>query len=154
MDNLLDLNTTGIMYTAKKMRDVYGGKPYNFVVTLSAIAELPMPGYALYGASKAALDNYFSALRLEEKKTKHVYQRIYPVATKTSFFKRADAKYMPWPVQNPEHVAKSIVKGIKKNRKKIYPSFLYKWGKRLAPLFFNIYLRNQRKKFEAYEKNK
>ncbi|MGM0435785.1 MAG: SDR family NAD(P)-dependent oxidoreductase [Bacillota bacterium] len=154
MENLLELNTTGIMYTAKKMQEVYGDKPYNFMVTLSAIAELPMPGYALYGASKAALDNYFSAVRLEEKKTGHVYQRVYPVATRTDFFNRADAKYMPWPVQNPEHVAKKIVKGIRKDKKKIYPSFLYKWGKRITPWFFKIYLRNQRKKFEAHETNK
>ncbi len=150
MKDLLKVNTSGVMYSAKKMQEVYGEKPFNFVVTLSAIAELPMPGYALYGASKAALDNYFSAIRLEEKKTNHTYQRVYPVATRTDFFDRADAKYLPWPVQSPEHVAKKITTGILKNKKKIYPSFLYKWGKRLAPWFFKIYLMNQRKKFEQH----
>ena len=152
-ETLLKVNTSHIMYSAQKMMDIYGDKPYNFVVTLSAIAELPMPGFALYGASKAALDNYFSAVRLEEKKTKHVYQRVYPVATKTKFFDRADAKYLPWPVHSAEHVAKKITKGIKNNKKKIYPSFMYKWGKRLAPWFFLIYLRNLRKKFEQYNEN-
>jgi len=154
MDTLLNLNTKGIMHTAKKMREVYGDKPYNFLVTLSAIAELPMPGYALYGASKAALDNYFSAVALEEKKTSHIYQRVYPVATRTDFFNRADAKYTPWPVQNADHVAKKIVKGIRKDKRKIYPSALYKWGKRLAPWFFKIYLRKQRNKFEAHKQSK
>lgn len=53
------------------------------------------------------------------------FQVVFPIATKTSFFKNAGNSPTPWPSQEPSVVAKVIMKGIKKNRNNIYPSKLF-----------------------------
>ena len=46
---------------------------------------------------------------------------MYPIVTKTDFFNRAGYKGKTWFAQRPVTVAKAIVRGIKKEKKKIYP---------------------------------
>lgn len=146
IEDIFALNTLGAIYSATKMKEAFSKRGFNFVVIASAVSFLSMPGYALYSATKAALRAFMDGIRLESPK-REVYQIVFPVATKTPFFERANQEHMPWPVQTSDHVAKTVIKGIKKDTKNIYPSKLFKYGFKLAPWFFAIYVKIQTRKF-------
>lgn len=153
-ETIMATNATSVFYSAKRMKDLNHDRPFNFMATSSAIGRLPMPGYALYGATKAAVDNFMRAANLESTRKDQVYQTVFPVATDTDFFDKANAKTRPWPVQSPEKVARKMVKGIMKNKKEVHPFGLFKWTNRLCPLFFKPYLRKQRSNFLKHGKTK
>ncbi len=151
---IIDTNVTSVMYTAAKMREIQSDKPFNFMVTLSAVSFVSMPGYALYSATKAALRAFVEALRFEVK-SNQIIQAVYPVATETNFFKVADQSRKPWPVQSVDRVVKSMLKGLEKDKKDIYPSKLFKWSHRLTPWFYRFYLKREQKHFlNTMESNK
>ncbi|HHX61082.1 MAG TPA: SDR family NAD(P)-dependent oxidoreductase [Epulopiscium sp.] len=54
-------------------------KPFQFVVTASAISYLPLPGYALYSGTKHAIQGFFEAARHELPKHQ-VITLIHPIA--------------------------------------------------------------------------
>ncbi|HYX39643.1 MAG TPA: SDR family oxidoreductase [Oligoflexus sp.] len=55
------------IYTFQKVRDLAAGQPFRVVVTASAMGYLPIPGYAVYGATKASIVSFSQALRWVEK---------------------------------------------------------------------------------------
>ncbi len=142
--NIMDLNLNQVIMQAVEMRQRYSS--FQFMVTLSAVSFLSMPGYALYGASKAGLKAFIDSYRYEVD-AEQVFQSVYPVATKTDFFNRANQSHKPWPVQDADHVAKVMIKGLKTKKKNIYPSKLFKWGLTLAPWAFGPYVKRQQKIF-------
>ncbi len=146
IESLLFLNTHAVIYSAIKMKSHYQERPFRFVATLSAMSYVSMPGYALYGASKAALRGFFDAYQLELSANQMIHT-VYPVATKTEFFDRASSEHMPWPVQSSDHVAKTIVSGIKRHKAKIYPSKLFMIGIRYFPWAFKFYIKAETKRF-------
>ena len=84
-----------------------------------------VPGYALYSATKAALDRFAEGFRFEKEKNGHV-MLVYPIATRTNFFNVAgESVPIAFPVQEPSTVARAIIKGIKRDKKSVYPSFLF-----------------------------
>ncbi len=147
IDNILDTNTRSVIYSAVKMRELYHDQPFAFMATLSAVSYLSMPGYALYSASKAALRGFFDSFELEFTRSDQQLLRVYPVATKTPFFTRAKQTHKPWPVQSPEHVVRTMIKGLKKDKKHIYPSKLFKWSYKLFPFFYRLYIAKERRTF-------
>ena len=150
---IMATNAVSVFYSAKRMKDLNRDRPFNFMVTSSAIGRLPMPGYALYGATKAAVDNFIRAAHLERERKDHTFQAVYPVATDTKFFKKASAETKPWPVQTPDKVARKMLKGLKKNKKEIHPFKIFKWANRLCPFCFKPYLLKQRASFFKHEKS-
>ncbi|MFW5894788.1 MAG: SDR family NAD(P)-dependent oxidoreductase [Bacillota bacterium] len=146
VQSIMETNAISVFYSAMRMQTINETRPFNFMVTSSAIARLPMPGFALYGATKAAVDNFIKAANLEKVRKDHVFQAVFPVATHTQFFNKANA-HRPWPVQTPEKVARKMIKGLKRNKKAIHPLPLFKWMKRLCPFCFKPYLYNERRKF-------
>ncbi len=146
IESIFKLNTFSVIYSVTKMKECFAKEGFNFIVVASAVSFLSMPGYALYSATKASLRGFMDAIRLESPK-QEVYQTVFPVATKTAFFDRANQETMPWPVQTSDHVAKSIINGIKRDQKRIYPSKLFKYGFKLAPWFFTLYVKIQTRKF-------
>ena len=123
---IFDTNVLSPIYAAEKMKEVCGSRPYNFVVTASAMGLLSLPGYALYSGTKAALRGFADAYRYELGKNQH-FQVVYPVATRTRFFDRAGGETtpVPWPTQTPEEVAERIIAGIERDQKHIHPSKLF-----------------------------
>ncbi len=112
-------------YAVEKMAVLNREREYMVMITASAMAKLPLPGYALYSSTKAALDSFAGAYRYELA-GKGIISVVYPIATKTEFFKTAGHKTpVPWPTQSPAAVAKAMIAGIRKNRKRIYPSKLF-----------------------------
>ncbi|HKL47935.1 MAG TPA: SDR family NAD(P)-dependent oxidoreductase, partial [Candidatus Izemoplasmatales bacterium] len=122
---LFDLNVKAVMQALDLMKGQYPSQAFTFVTLSSAMAYWPLPGYASYAASKAAITNFMKAYRYELPKNQKLIL-VYPVATKTNFFKTSGQNHPAWMTQTPDHVGKVIVKGIKKGKKDIYPSFLFR----------------------------
>ncbi len=140
MDQIFKVNVHSPIYTAIKMRLLHPDTPYKVVVTASAIGKLGLPGYALYGATKSAVDRFAEAYRYELPDPASL-ALVYPIATKTQFFQEA-ARHTaptPWPSQTPQQVAKAILRGIEKDQKSINPSLIYQvffvLGRLIPPLF-------------------
>ena len=143
---IVNTNMMSVLYSAQKLKALKGDEPFNFMVTLSAVSYLSMPGYALYGMTKMGLRGFIESWRMELNKGQ-IAQAVYPVATKTAFFNRAEQSRKPWPVQEADHVAKVMLKGLKKDRRQIFPSKLFKFGFKLFPWGFKPYIAQERKAF-------
>ncbi|MFP4078283.1 MAG: SDR family NAD(P)-dependent oxidoreductase [Candidatus Izemoplasmataceae bacterium] len=153
IQSIMATNVTSVFYSAMIMKTLNETRAFNFMVTASAIARLPMAGFALYGATKAAVDNFIRAANLERVRKDHTFQAVFPIATNTRFFHKADAQ-QPWPVQTPEKVARKMIRGLKRNKKEIHPFPLLKWTQRLCPVCIRPYVLNERRKFYKSERDK
>lgn len=153
IEKIFKTNAYSVMYSAMKMKELYYDKPYNFVCTSSAMGFLSLPGYSLYSATKAALRGFADAYRYELNKNQH-FQVVFPIATKTQFFKNANNAPPPWPMQNVNHVANCIISGIKKDKKNIYPSKAFVFTKNFLPFAFKLYVMNENKRYINYLKKR
>jgi short-subunit dehydrogenase len=100
-----------------------------------------IPGLALYGATKAALDRFADAYAFENEDA-GLLSLVYPVSTRTSFFERAvEPGRLPMPVPFPsssaEEVASAVVRGVERGRRHIFPSRLF-WGARFFQAAFEV----------------
>jgi uncharacterized protein len=125
IEKIFRLNVFNTLYTIEKMQSLYEEEPYKVVVTASAMAFIAVPGYALYSATKAALDRFADGYRWQMKDPGKL-MLVYPIATRTGFF-RAAGKNVPsaWPSQTPERVARTILRGVRADRKTVSPSGLF-----------------------------
>lgn len=132
---MFDTNVFSPIYSYAKFRDHLKGRNGVFAATISAIGQMAMPGYAVYSASKFALEGFQQALRLEKDKNIQL-TCLYPIATETNFFKAANNEEFekPFPLQKPDYVAKKMVLGIEKGKKYVYPSKLFSFAKFLMTL--------------------
>lgn len=156
IQHIFETNTFSVMYAAQKMKLLHGDRPYQFVTTSSAMSILPLPGYALYSATKAAVRGFAEAYRYELEAGQH-FQTVYPVATSTAFFRQAGDSPVPWPTQKAETVAAAILRGIKRKRNSIYPSRLFVLTmvlNRLLPFVFPIYSRAENYRFQHWLEQK
>lgn len=125
IERIFRVNVFNTLYTIEKMQALYGDEPYKVVVTASAMALLAVPGYAIYSATKAALHRFTDAYRWQMKDSRKL-MLVYPIATRTGFFKAAgESVPSAWPSQEPETVARAILRGIRRDRKSVSPSFLF-----------------------------
>lgn len=104
---------------------VANGHPFSYVITASAMAKIGMPNYAMYAATKSALDRFADCFRFEQNPGCHL-MLVYPIATRTDFFNGQDLNKIPWPTQSPQKVAQSILKGLMQKKKSVYPSLLFR----------------------------
>jgi short-subunit dehydrogenase len=135
LDAIYRVNVYSPLYALAKLRQMNRGIPYTVVMTASAQARLPIPGYAVYSSTKAALDAFASAYRYEQPPNEHLIM-VYPVSTKTNFFNTASSKIPPTipPVQAPEQVAAAILRGIERDQREVHPSFPAAFLSSLNPL--------------------
>ncbi len=118
------LNVYAVVYALEKLIEDGRGRDIHFVIVASGQSLLAIPGYSLYAATKAALERFVEAYRFEVPPGPGL-TIVYPVATATNFFRVAgEGTPVPWPLQTAGHVARSIIRGIEKNRKRVYPSKL------------------------------
>ena len=152
-ETITDTNFLSAVYSAEKMKELHGAEPYNFVVTASAMGLLSLPGYALYSGTKAAVRGFADAYRYELAKGQH-FQVIYPIATKTEFFRRAGHDTpVPWPTQDASAVAKKVIEGIQKDRDHIFPSTTFRITNtvsRVFPVVFKIYTDMNNRAFQKW----
>ena len=152
---IFNLNTLGQVHTLQHFMQLCqdrNSKKY-FVSVISAVAMIPLPYYALYCASKFGIDGFLRTFEYEKPDWLRVL-RVYPVATKTAFFTRASGQEnpsVPFPSQSPERVADAILRGLRRNRKKVYPLRLFACLYpliRIFPCLGRLYSLNEKRKTE------
>lgn len=152
IESIYSTNFHSVVYSAQKLKQVNGNKPYNLLATASGMSILSLPGYALYSSTKAAIKSFAEAYRWELDKGQY-FQVIYPIATRTEFFKNAGNSPIPWPSQHVDIVVKSVLFGITRNKNSIFPSKLFYsmyLGNKLIPAIFKLYGYMQYKKFDKW----
>jgi len=126
VEAMFDTNVYSPIYSYSKYAEYLDGREGTFAITISAIGKLAMPGFTIYSASKFAMQGFQMGLRYELPKNIQL-TCLYPIATNTNFFITGNkVKYAkPFPVQQPKHVAKCMVKGIEKGKDTVSPSKLF-----------------------------
>lgn len=158
ISKIFETNVFSPIYSYQKYREYLAGKEGQFAVTVSAIGKMGMPGYALYSASKFAVQGFQQALRTELPDNIKM-TCLYPVATDTNFFKAAVEgqnkviTQKPFPVQKPAHVAKAMVKGIERKRKYVNPCKLFSFAQVLfaiCPPVRSVYWWLEKRKLDNF----
>ena len=139
IEKIFQVNVFAPIYSFQKMKELNIGREYFVMMTASAMAKVAIPGYALYGATKAALDRFEDAYRFENQDLGHL-SLIYPIATKSNFFNRsADFSRknvpIPFPAHTTQEVAMVMIKGIQQNETHIFTSKLFQFGRIFQKLF-------------------
>jgi uncharacterized protein len=125
-EKIFQLNVFSPIYAFQKMKVLNLNRHYIFCTTASAMAKMGLAGYALYSATKAALDRFSEAYRAE-KDDLGVFSVVYPVATRTNFFQKTNSPVL-FPSQSAVQVAKAIFRGIENEKTRIFPSNIFKIG--------------------------
>ncbi len=157
IERIFNVNTLSPIYTYAKYREHLDGREGILAYTISAIGQMAMPGYALYSASKFGLQGFQEAIRVERDNKNMQLTCLYPVATDTNFFKvAADGVEFekPFPVQQPDVVARKMVAGIEKGKKFVSPCGLFALSKVLmgiCPPVRTVYWNLENKKLERFK---
>ena len=156
--DIFNTNVISPIYSYQKYRQYLDGKKGIFGMTVSAIGEMAMPGFALYSATKYALNGVRQSIMMEKPENIQI-TCLYPIATDTNFFKAScPIPYKkPFPVQDVKPVAEKFVRGVEKGCKKVRPSPIFVFSKALmsiCPLIKKIYLALEKKKFKEYKKDR
>jgi NAD(P)-dependent dehydrogenase (short-subunit alcohol dehydrogenase family) len=116
-------NTLSPIYALQKMLELRDPSEFRFVITSSVLGRVALEGWAFYAATKAALDRFVEAFRLEQAGTDPLVV-VYPGPIASGFFRAAGGAPQPWLAQSPETVARAVIRGLEKERKTIYTSWL------------------------------
>jgi short-subunit dehydrogenase len=151
-ESMFRTNFFSACYAFEALRRQKGVEPFRFAVTASAMAYLPLPGYAIYSATKAAEHAYFESARGELASGQRVTV-AYPIATRTKFFATAGDGPVPFPTQSPETVARALLRGIERGERRIYPSKLFRLAlalERPASFIWKPYIAFERMKMNRH----
>jgi short-subunit dehydrogenase len=156
VEKMFATNTFSPIYTYARYVKHLDGRDGILAITVSAIGQMAMPGYAIYSASKFGLQGFQQAIRLEKPKNLQI-TCLYPVATDTNFFKVANPVSFekPFPVQKPSHVARKMLEGIEEGKLRVSPCGLFGVGKVLMgviPPVRTVYWKMETAKLERFKK--
>jgi uncharacterized protein len=125
MDSLFQLNVFSPIQLGMELRKQYPETRIRHVITCSAIAFWAIPGYSIYGASKAALLQWARTIWAE--KSGDWLTLVFPIATSTGFFDSAGNQIpKAFPSKSLTTVVKKILSGVANGKKKIFPSLLFR----------------------------
>ena len=134
MDRLFQLNVHSPIQLGLALKQAFSNYSLRHVITCSAIAHWSIPGYSLYGSTKAAILQWAESLWAE--RAGDWLTLVFPIATATSFFEAAGTDIpKAFPIQSPREVATAMLMGAAKGKKKIFPSSLFR-----SLLFLNRFL--------------
>jgi short-subunit dehydrogenase len=134
MDRLFQLNVHSPIQLGMGLKQAFPNHDLRHVITCSAIAHWSIPGYSLYGSTKAAILQWAESLWAE--RAGDWLTLVFPIATATAFFDTAGPNIpKAFPIQTPEEVAAAMLAGAAKGKKKIFPSTLFR-----SLLFLNRFL--------------
>lgn len=157
VNNIFATNVVSPIYSLTRMIELNKSSEFMVIISCSVIGKLPFPGFSLYTGTKFALDGFNTAMQYEMHENGHLMM-VYPVATYTEFFNRAGENvYMPWPHQKSGKVVKAILKGINKNKKRVYPFPFIKpilYLMNVFPFIYDIYHSIQKRKLERWIDNR
>jgi short-subunit dehydrogenase len=134
MEYLFQLNVHSPIQLGLALKQAFPNHDLRHVITCSAIAHWSIPGYSLYGSTKAAILQWAESLWAEQ--AGDWLTLVFPIATATAFFDAAGPNIpKAFPIQTPEEVAAAMLTGAAKGKKKIFPSTLFR-----SLLFLNRFL--------------
>ena len=157
IEYIFKLNTISHIYSYSKYLHHLNGREGHLVYTVSAMGEMALPGYALYAATKFAMKGFQQAVR-DEKPDNLTISAVYPVSTRTNFFHVGTGGRSltpPFPIQEPDQVAKAVVKGVAEGKAHIYPCAVYRPSKILMnviPPVKKFYVGAQKTKLHRFVK--
>jgi uncharacterized protein len=144
------VNVLSPLATLARLEARAGGRPFTYVITGSTMGRLGLPGYALYSATKAAIDQFGAALELEGRRAGRLMV-VYPIATRTGFFAAAGAaEPIPWPSQTAQEVALATIRGVQSDARRVFPSRLFRLLEVLARPLLRLYQWHQARRFDAW----
>lgn len=148
LEDIFELNAVSPIYAFERLRSEKGNEPFYFAITASAMSHMSLPGYAVYGATKAAV-HMFGRTAAYELVPGQRLAVVYPVATRTAFFDRAEAGYVPWPTQEASAVAAALVRAAERGSSSVYPFGAFRLANALfslLPFARRAYLRGEWRK--------
>jgi len=154
IESIFSLNVFSPVYSLEKFI-LQGEHSKMFVSMASGAGLVSLPAYSLYCSTKAALHHFIQTYRFENSGNIKI-MNVYPVAIRTSFFDKAadsEGTPLPWPVQQPKDVARSIIKGILNDKRTIYPSLLFRLFYPLGrafPFLLKVYSVTERRKVKKW----
>ena len=157
VQRMFETNVFSPIYSYQKYVNYLNGRKGVMAITVSAIGEMAMPGFTVYSASKFAMHGFQQGIRLEKPDNVQL-TCLYPVATNTNFFRASsDIQYKkPFPVQQPDVVARKMVAGIESGKDKVSPCVLFGISKLLmgvCPPVRTVYWELEKKKFKEFKEN-
>lgn len=155
VQRMFETNVFSPIYSYQKYVEYLDGRRGNFAITISAIGQMAMPGFTIYSASKFAMEGFQQGIRFEKPENVKL-TCLYPVATNTNFFKAANEIEFkkPFPVQQPDVVARKMVAGIEKDKDTVSPCILFGLSKQLMkfiPPVKTVYLALEKQKFKEFK---
>ncbi len=154
LETIFKTNTLSPIYSLMKMAELTHATPWKTVMVSSAMAEWEVPGYSVYGSTKAAIHRFAEGYRFDDP-GKHLMV-VYPIATRTKFFETAGKRIpVAFPVQSAESVARKVIRGIRDDKRKVYPSVLFRSIlviNRLLPFIKPGYQAIELRKFKSWLK--
>jgi short-subunit dehydrogenase len=136
------------------------------LICSSAASEIGLPRNGPYAATKAAQDGIAGALRGELHDRGVSVTSVHPVGTKTDFFDtaaarsdrdRSETNTPPGLMQSGEHVARSIVRALRKPKPEVWPSVPARFGLALCtawPGFAAWLMRRHSREFTQAKREK
>ncbi len=138
-----ETNVLGAVYATKvALEDMVPRREGHIINVASVAAKVPAPNYGAYSATKAALDSLSTSLRAELHTHNIKVTVIHPSVTNTRFWetslasddqeKERGAQHLNRLfMQQPETVARAIVRAAKNGKPEVYPQL----GTQLLPVF-------------------
>jgi short-subunit dehydrogenase len=155
VEQVFRLNVISTIFALQKLKAMNVGRDFKLVCVASAMAYWALPGYAVYAATKAALERFAEGARFELKRPQQLMM-VYPIATRTSFFERAGAgEQLPLFSQSAGYVAEAILRGIRSDGRDVYPSRLFAialWFDRRLPVLRRMYQMMELRRFEKWRR--
>lgn len=124
IQRIFNLNTVSVIAATTNMQKTHSAQPFNMVIIASAMSHWSVPGYAAYSATKAALVGFAKAFRYELYSGQRL-QVVYPIGTKSNFFRNAGNSPKPIIRQTTKQVAVATIRGIESDTDDIYPSAIF-----------------------------
>ncbi len=155
VQRMFETNVFSPIYSYQKYVEYLNGRKGVFAITISAIGQMAMPGFTIYSASKFAMEGFQQGIRFEKPDNVQL-TCLYPVATNTNFFKAANEIEFkkPFPVQQPDVVARKMVAGIESGKDTVSPCILFGISKQLMkfiPPVKTAYLALEKRKFKEFK---
>ena len=157
LDRIMRTNCYSPMYSYGRYLKHLDGKSGHFCITASAIGKMAMPGYTVYSATKFCIQGFQQGLRLEDKPNVRLTV-LYPIATATNFFNygsegRSRDEDRPFPVQQPDVVARKMYSAVARGKKYCNPSLLFTAAEQIfkfLPFVRSAYWALEKAKFRRY----
>ncbi|MGI5891712.1 MAG: SDR family NAD(P)-dependent oxidoreductase [Bacillota bacterium] len=126
-EQIFKTNVLSPIYTLQKLTEKDRSEPLIYMITISALGKMVLPGFAFYSATKFALDGFVRTYRMEKPKNVKIIP-VYPSAVYTPFFRKAGGKDTPMPLldrQSPSLTAWCMELGLKMGLTSVYTSIIF-----------------------------